>query len=484
MPPHATGAILAGIYTRISDDREGRELGVTRQLEDCRKEAVRIGATVVDVYTDNDISASTLSKKRRPEYERMIADVRSGRINAIIYYSNSRLTRRPLEYEHIITLYEETGVRLVPLVSGRFDLSTADGRMQGRIQAAIDAGEAERTAERIQRKLEQNRQTGRRHGGQHMTGWLKPNPREGIGYMEVLDPEAVARIQWAAEWLLAGGTKTGIMRTWNREGFKTANGAEWTVSTVQQLLASPRIAGLVSYRGEIVGKGEWPAVLDPEIWYAIQPMVGYRKDRKNGPTRSIDQVRKYLLSGVMKCGLCGTTMIVRRGPKRVHRYACVTSSRGGCGKVTRNKEWLEDVITAYVEARIMEEEGEDTGVPARSHEAIQAEIDALETRLRDAREAAMTGAIPMLDAGEIMTGLRGQIERLREEQANAVAARQASTMTREDILNEWRSTDLEKLGHRRAILARYVKAVHVHPLPRGRWRKDTIPLDSITIDPA
>lgn len=60
----------AAIYCRISDDKAGAGLGVSRQREDCVALAERLGWTVTDVYTDNDISA--YGGKRRPEYERML----------------------------------------------------------------------------------------------------------------------------------------------------------------------------------------------------------------------------------------------------------------------------------------------------------------------------------------------------------------------------------------------------------------------------
>lgn len=55
----------AAIYTRISRDADGRALGTTRQEEDCRTLAHRHGLTVVETFTDNDIGASTKSRKRR-----------------------------------------------------------------------------------------------------------------------------------------------------------------------------------------------------------------------------------------------------------------------------------------------------------------------------------------------------------------------------------------------------------------------------------
>ncbi|MBA3489531.1 MAG: recombinase family protein, partial [Longispora sp.] len=58
----------AGIYVRISQDREGAGLGVARQETDCRALCERLGWTVVDVYADNDTSA--YSGAPRPQWSR------------------------------------------------------------------------------------------------------------------------------------------------------------------------------------------------------------------------------------------------------------------------------------------------------------------------------------------------------------------------------------------------------------------------------
>src|ERR1700761_445244 len=101
--------LIAGIYLRISDDREGRELGVTRQREHCADLAERFGIKVYDIYNDNDRGASTRSIKPRPDYKRLVQDARAGAINCIIAYTSGRLTRRPREHEDQIELAEQYG---------------------------------------------------------------------------------------------------------------------------------------------------------------------------------------------------------------------------------------------------------------------------------------------------------------------------------------------------------------------------------------
>ncbi|GAA3136512.1 recombinase family protein [Planomonospora alba] len=476
------GTLLAGIYCRISDDEEGRGLGVARQEEDCRALAERMGAAVVDVYTDNDIGASTRSrKKKRPHYDRLFADVKSGRINMIIYYSNSRLTRRPAEYEQIIELVEETGVKLASVASNNVDLTTADGRMIGRMQAAADAAEVERAVERIERKLVQNRQMGKVHGGKHMTGWLKPDPRQGIGYLTHVDPVAKRHINEAAEWLLAGVRISQIHKRWNAAGFRTVSGKLWTLGKVQKLLASPKLASLVIYAGEEIRAGEWPAVLSPVKWRAIQPFIHPGRKRGAGAT-----ARKWLLSGFMACGICGAGL--NAGVDSEPIYACPPKDQGGCRGVTRNMAWLEKVVRAYVRAAIEAELGLTPAGEVHTEsepsevELIETEIQAKEAKIREAREAAAAGKMPMVDAGEIMTSLREEINRLRAKQSATVAA-EARELPAEDLLSVWERDDIDSLDERRTILARYVKRVMVHPLGPGRWRVADLPADSITIIP-
>ena len=60
---------------RISKDKTGGGLGVARQRADCEALAASLGWSVAGVYENNDISA--YSGKRRPSYERMLADLRA-----------------------------------------------------------------------------------------------------------------------------------------------------------------------------------------------------------------------------------------------------------------------------------------------------------------------------------------------------------------------------------------------------------------------
>src|SRR5262249_41888399 len=148
-----------GIYVRISEDRNGGELGVGRQEQDCRELAARRGWDVVDVYMDDDVSA--FSGKPRPSYRRLLADVEAGQVQAVVAWHPDRRHRSPVELEHFITLVERHGVAVATVQGGDYDLSTASGRMTARVVGAVARGESEHSAERVRRKMRELAENGR-----------------------------------------------------------------------------------------------------------------------------------------------------------------------------------------------------------------------------------------------------------------------------------------------------------------------------------
>src|SRR5918994_3811324 len=154
--------VRAGIYARISSDREGDNLAISRQLADCEKLAKQRGWTVVDRYVDADISA--YSGKRRPEYERMLEEIAAGVVEAVVVYHADRLHRHPRELEDFIDLCQRQGTRMAT-VSGDLDLSTHEGQLMARITGAVARKESDDKSRRIRRKHEELATAGKISGG-------------------------------------------------------------------------------------------------------------------------------------------------------------------------------------------------------------------------------------------------------------------------------------------------------------------------------
>jgi site-specific DNA recombinase len=199
---------------------------------------------VVDVYCDDDISASTNSSKPRPDYDRLLADARAGRIKVVLAYKKSRLTRRPREHEDLIDLAKDHGIRFYFVASPNFDLNTSDGRKLARMLAAQDAGDPDLIQELTRRKKIQDAEQGKINGGKRTYGrglLIGTNPATG---KEVLDyyalvPHEVRILQEGKERTLGGESTRSIVVDLNLRGVPTAEGNKWTVGGYSRSLLNP-----------------------------------------------------------------------------------------------------------------------------------------------------------------------------------------------------------------------------------------------------
>lgn len=352
-----------GIYVRISDDREGRELGVERQEEDCRGLLDHLyEATLIEVYRDNDIGASTRSRKRRPDYERLLADAKAGRIDHVVAYTSSRLTRRPREHEDLIELAEQHGVTYSYVRSPSFDLNTSAGRRVARILAANDAGEAEDIAERVSRQKQQRQAEGRRTGGRRPFGF-EPDGET----LRKVEADAIAD---AAARILAGESGRSVWSEWNTKGLTTATGKPWDGSKFRQMMLRPSNAGLIGSGDRIVGKAVWDAIVPEETWRAI---VGMLTDSARRTNKGVS--RKLLGSFLYRCGKCGSLMqaggLSAAGKSR---YRC---KQDGC-------QWrvaapIDETVRQYV-AAYLRQQGSGLIKPKDEAGPVVAELNALEKR--------------------------------------------------------------------------------------------------------
>lgn len=189
-PKPSSPAGKAGVYTRISSDPSGQRAGVDRQRADCEAHCHTRGWEVVEVFCDND--ASAYGRKPRHAYERMLAAVATGKIDAIVTWHNDRLHRSPKELEAFIDLVERSGVRLAVVTGGDYDLTTPDGRLSARIVGAVARKESEDRSRRVRRKHLELAELGRPAG---QLGWGVRSEDEREFVREAAPPSA--RRRWS-----------------------------------------------------------------------------------------------------------------------------------------------------------------------------------------------------------------------------------------------------------------------------------------------
>ena len=450
----------AGIYCRISRDPEGQRVGVERQEEDCRRLAERQGLALAGVaYVDNDISASTLSRKSRPQYEALLSAARSGDVDVIVAYSNSRLTRRPLELEDLIQLHDRYGTRIVTVVSGEDDLSTADGRMVARIKASVDAAEAERAGERIARAHLQKARQGSVYHGPRPFGWAADKA--------TLDPVESELIRKAAEDVIDGVGLNAICRAWNAAGVKTVRGNEWDHRALRQMLKGPRLAGWRVHQGTIARdaagrdvRGAWEPILDQEEWERLQAALQGRGGRSAGRRGS----RRYLLSGIVRCGLCGRRMYGSRVPSG-HHYSCRGTQGSSKHTVSIAGVPTDEAVTEVVSARLRQVGEIETPAPTF---ALADRLDEIPGKIAELMTAYNQG---QLSAAIVFP----QVEALEAEQSELAAQRQRFVMSSRPTHITADAFDSPDVDRRRAVIEQLFEAVVIAPTGKGvPWSPDRI----------
>jgi site-specific DNA recombinase len=334
----------AAIYVRISQDRGGAGLGVERQEQECRALANRLGWSVVDIYCDNDLSA--FSGRRRPSYERMLADIEAGTVTAVIAWHPDRLHRRSAELERYISVCERHRVENQTVTAGMWDLSTPSGRMTARQLGAVAAYESEHKSERMKSARVQQAKAGKYHGGVRCYGYEKDGTT-------VVAQEA-AEIAAACEAIAGGASLRAIVRDMNVRKVPTASGkiGGWTSQQLRLMLMSPRIAGYSTHKGVIVGTAAWPAIVDDATWRTVEAILSNPARRTNpGITGAV----KWLGSGTYRCA-CGQkamrcSVTGGGGKQRRHTYRCSNPDRSAT-HVTREARALDGYVERVLIARL------------------------------------------------------------------------------------------------------------------------------------
>jgi len=336
--------LRAGIYARISSDREGEGLGVARQLEDCRRLAEARGWTVVERYVDQDVSAYT--GKLRPEYGRLWGDIESRALDAVAIYRADRLHRQPRELEAFIDLCQAVGLTNVASVSGDLDLTTHEGQLVARITGAVAKNESDVKSQRIRRQKEQSAEQGKVSGGGSRAYGFEDDKK-------AIRPAEAAVVRDCARRFLAGESIRAICSDLNAAGETTSTGRPWSPQTLRRILASARINGLREHKGEIVGEAEWPAIISRRDGDRIRAILADESRRTN------KSARRYLLVRLLKCSHCGEYLVAAprasRGPGEdsTRRYGCRKGPGfSGCGKTFINAEPLEQFVVEAILHRL------------------------------------------------------------------------------------------------------------------------------------
>lgn len=293
--------VRAGCYCRISSDPTDKREGVERQRADTSALCEVKGWTPAGYYVDNDRSAT--NGKDRPEWDRLLADVKAGRIDAIAAWDQDRGWRLMHELETLRRFFAGLGrtVALATTGQGDIDLYSPTGVLAAQIKTAVSEHEVAMLKVRMRRAARDKAERG------------VPQWNRAFGYLADTrqpDPETAPMVKQVYAHILAGGSISDGARMLNEAGAYGLSGKPWTASTLSLFLRAARNAGLRSHTHEdkttgrpvteIVGKGNWPALVDESMWRAVQSILN-----APGRARGRRTARNHLLTAVLLCGKPG-----------------------------------------------------------------------------------------------------------------------------------------------------------------------------------
>ncbi len=511
------------IYLRISDDKEGKELGVKRQEEDCRKLAAELGLIVVRVFCDNDKSASTNHDVYRPDYEEMMGLLETGPVKIVLTYTRKRLTRKPAENEGQIRLGRFHGVQYIYVRGEALDLTVSANRKIDRIQAALDAGEPEDLQELILRKKQEDAKHGLTPGGPRTYGYGPVVGKNPLNSKDIRDPyqtipEEVHILHEGKRRTLAGDSQQLIVTDWNQRGTRTARAGDvikykgvervcdglWTVGKFSRTLLNesyvqfdptghpsdcpclrnPETGGTRVHRNDR-HRALWPAIFTRAEHEAMKAMFSHKPWSNHGRIKG----RTYLLSGIVCCGgtwkdgdrkgrLCGGLMygqgktykLADGSTKYQRRYACKKwdnhGLRAGCCTVFRIADPVEKLVSEAVLHRFDSPEIHRALAPTDSEDAMAAVLQTLgglHARREQLAAEYAAGEHEKEDYHVMRTVIRANIAEAETEKKRLMSAKAKSLALPADggTLRElWETASLE---WRASVIKLVVERVIIHP---------------------
>ena len=284
---------LLAIYSRVSSEEQAREgYSIPEQIRAGRLYAELHGLVGdIEEYTDPGISGRHID---RPEFARMMRDVKAGRVDVLIVRRLDRLHRNLRDFLETLAFLEEHDVALHSITE-HVDTKSATGRLLVNILMAFHAFQSEKLREDVMAGMHEKLRGG---------GWANQAP---IGYrMEegelLVDEETAEVVRESFRMAMEGASLRDIAEPTGRQ-----------ISSVAYMLTNPVYAGYVfEHRDKLPrhprthqrlreSEGVYPATHEALVGKEEWDMVQHTRARVSPGTTP----QRHLLAGLLRCGNCG-----------------------------------------------------------------------------------------------------------------------------------------------------------------------------------
>ena len=325
-------------YTRISLDETVQKYSLSAQQE--RLEAFCTSQygrdwTLTRVYSD----MASGTHLHRPELQQMLTDAAAGEFDVILVFRVDRLSRRLRELAQIVDELLSCKVALRSITEP-FDTANAAGKMMLQLLGVFAEFEHSSIISRTKTGMLRKAQSGSWPGGRVPLGY-RFDKEAGLQ----VEPGEAAVIRKIFEQYTEGKDGSSeIAKRINNEGFRTRTGKKFGRKSVLLILRNPFYVGRFRWQKEEFPSPHEPIISD-DTFAAAQALLEQRAEES--PGKRLHNQEQRLLSGLIRCGRCGSRL-----------YGVSANSRGqhfayyACQKRSETKE----CDLPYIRANEIEEQ--------------------------------------------------------------------------------------------------------------------------------
>ena len=395
------------LYSRVSTEIQVDGYSLDAQKNGLKRFAEREEMTVVDMYEDAGKSGKSI--EGRPAFKKLLSDVENGLdVDYVLVYKLSRFGRNAADILNSLALLQTYDVNLICIEEG-IDSSQTSGKLLISVLSAVAEIERENILEQTMNGRREKARQGKWNGGPPPYGYMI---KDGVLQIEEDEAKIVKMVFEMYTTTKIG--YTGIAKYLNLQGITKKKRKESDVTIfsgrfIQILLDNPVYCGKIAYgrrmREKVKGKkneyrivakkdfsiteGQHEAIVSEEIWekaHSKRINTGVKFASKSG------QDRAYLLTGILKCPKCGSSMYANRirwtkkdgTYKEVMYYACSRNKqeRGHyCGySANLKKTDIEPLVIEFIKELVQDEH---FAVEIKKKIGLQVDTTKIDTEIRN-----------------------------------------------------------------------------------------------------
>ena len=376
-----------GIYTRksvFSDTSDSTDVQYTLGAEYCKSHY-----SDYELYKYED-EGYTGANTDRPDYSRLVSDIKDKMLNVVICYKIDRISRNVSDFSNFFTMLSERNIEFVS-IKEQIDTSTPLGRAMMYICSVFAQMERETIAERVTDNMIELAKSGKWTGGKAPIGFKRKRITIGEKMHTILveNPEEIPFLNMIIDTFLEGYSLSGLATFFRKNGVKTLKGNYLSTSQLYSILKAPQYApadekilayfknlgctigceeskftgeyGIMAYNRTAGGRKKKHIINPPEKWiisvglhHPLMTSDKWLSIQKNFSNNKIDKTRKHkvgILKGVLRCS-CGYLMGVQhKVDKTYHKtynnYFCRKRNLQGvlyCDRAFTRVELLDNTV--------------------------------------------------------------------------------------------------------------------------------------------